>query len=252
MEAEKLMENWNGLKKIINDNFSDERKKGLESLYEFLEERMMYAPASGLEHYHNAFPGGYVDHVLRVCECANRICKQWEEMGATINFSNEELMFSALNHDLGKIGDLTEDYYKPNESEWHRKNQGKIYEGNKNIVHMPVPHRSLWMLQEFGVKVTQNEYIAIMTHDGIYDVGNETYLKTYLPERSLKTNLPIILHHADHMASRIEFDMWKSEQPSQADKKSFKKSSNNKTKTKISTSNKNINATKLFDDLFKE
>lgn len=252
MEAEKLAENWSKLTDLIEQNFSGERKENLKKLYEFLEDRMVYAPASGLEHYHNAFPGGYVDHVLRVCECAKRVKHNWEEMGATINFTDEELIFSALNHDLGKIGDLTEDYYVPNESEWHRKNQGKIYEGNKNIVHMPVPHRSLWMLQEFGVKVSQNEYISIMTHDGVYDSGNETYLKTYLPERNLKTNLPIILHHADHMASRIEYDMWKSEQPTQTKSTFKKKSPSNKTTTSVNTSNKNINAAKLFDDLFKE
>ena len=178
---------------------------------------------------------------------AQRLKRQWEEMGATINFTKEELMFSALNHDLGKLGDMDYEYYHVNESEWHIKNQGKIYEGSKEITHMPVPHRSLWMLQEFGIKVTQNEYIAIMSHDGIYDEGNATYLKTYLPERALKTNLPIILHHADHMASRIEYEKWKSTNPT---KKKFIKDNSYRTPKKITNSNKNINANKLFADLF--
>ena len=99
--------------------------------------------------------------------------------------------------------------YIPNPSEWHRKNQGKVYTNNPDIVHMSVPHRSLWLLQEFGIKVSQNEMIGILTHDGVYDEANTTYLKSYLPERSLRTNLPIIMHHADHMASRIEFENWK-------------------------------------------
>ena len=45
--------------------------------------------------------------------------------------------------------------------------------------------------------------------NNVYDEANTTYLKSYLPERSLRTNLPIIMHHADHMASRIEFENWK-------------------------------------------
>ena len=33
-------------------------------------------------------------------------------------------------------GDNENEYYVPNPSEWHRKNQGKIYDPNPNIQHM--------------------------------------------------------------------------------------------------------------------
>ena len=38
-----------------------------------------------------------------------------------------------MHHDLGKVGDMEQDYYVPNPSEWHRINQGKIYDFNKNL-----------------------------------------------------------------------------------------------------------------------
>ena len=48
--------------------------------------------------YHNAFPGGYVDHVLRVVQCALKVNKVWVDMGVdTSTYSVEELVFASLN-----------------------------------------------------------------------------------------------------------------------------------------------------------
>ena len=121
-----LLDNWAELQEIISTEFSGTRKDNLLAMYSFFEERMVIAPASGLEHYHNCFEGGYVDHVLRVIKCAKELHKSWNLMGAiSSDFTEEELMFSALNHDLGKIGDREFPYYIPNPSEWHRKNKVK-------------------------------------------------------------------------------------------------------------------------------
>jgi len=57
----------------------------------------MYAPASGMEHYHNAFPGGYVDHVIRVFQCAHKVYESWGDMGADMSgYTPEELSFAAI------------------------------------------------------------------------------------------------------------------------------------------------------------
>ena len=48
--------------------------------------------------------------------------------------------------------------------------------------------------------------VAIQTHDGLYDEANNKYLKAYMPEQKPRTSLPFILHQADLMASRIEFE----------------------------------------------
>jgi len=210
LTEEQITQNWSDLKSKISDNFTGDRLIGLNNLYDDLGEKMMLAPASGIEHFHNCFAGGYVDHVLRVMDCTERLYIQWQEMGADVSgYTKEELMFCALNHDLGKAGDKENEYYIPNPSEWHRKNQGKIYDPNPNIQNMTVPHRSIWLLQEYGIQFSQNEMIGILTHDGVYDSANDSYLKPWGKEKALWNNLPIILHHADHMASRIEYETWK-------------------------------------------
>ena len=247
LTEENLSANWNDLLKIINNNFKDERKTKLTNLYNTLQDRMMFAPASGTEHFHNCFIGGYVEHVLRVVKCSEHLYSLWREMKADMSgYTFEELIFSALNHDLGKIGDKIHDYYVPNQSEWHRKNQGKIYNINPEIQNMSVPHRSLWLLQEFDVKYSQNEMIAIMVHDGLYDEGNASYLKTWDKDRKLKNHMPLLLHQADHMASMIEYEMWKNGPTnliSKPQQKTWKKPT-----PKISSAKENAND--LFKDLF--
>jgi len=241
-----LLDNWAELQGIISTEFRGTRKDNLLAMYSFFEERMVIAPASGLEHYHNCFEGGYVDHVLRVIKCAKELHKSWNLMGAiSSDFTEEELMFSALNHDLGKIGDREFPYYIPNPSEWHRKNQGKIYDYHPKLRHMSVPDRSLFLLQDFGIPFTVNEAIAIRCHDGLYDQANEAYFKTYNPQKELQNHLPILLHHADHMASRIEHDTAKASRSS----KPSNLPRGNKKKTVSVASEK---ANDLFKDLFGE
>ena len=129
--AEQLQENWDKLIDIVETTFEGERKEKLLEMYEYFKDRAMFAPASGVVYYHNAIPGGYVDHILNITKCAKKIYKMWKKMGAhTDEYTEEDVIFCALHHDLGKLGDLTEDYYIPNESEWHRINQGKMYEYN--------------------------------------------------------------------------------------------------------------------------
>jgi hypothetical protein len=48
--------------------------------------------------------------------------------------------------------------------------------------------------------------ITIQTHDGLYDEANKKYLLTYMPETKPRTSLPYIVHQADLMAARIEFE----------------------------------------------
>ena len=209
LQAKQIEENWNSLIQLIEDNFSGERKENLLKMYNHLKDRMMFAPASSKEHFHNAFPGGYVEHVLNITRAVKSVYQTWKDHGAHINFTEEEMIFATLHHDLGKVGDDEMDYYIPNESEWHRKNQGKIYTPNPKLQYMNVSDRSLWLLQKFDVKLNQTEYIGLKLADGLYEDGNKQYYMSFTPDFELQTNLPHIIHQADMLASKTERDNWK-------------------------------------------
>ena len=208
LTPEQIENNWQDLIDLINTTFEGERLDKLIKMYDYFEERMCLAPASGKEHFHNAHPGGYVEHVLHIIELSKQIAGLWKRNGATIDFTMEELVFAALHHDLGKVGDLTEDYYVHNDSDWHRKNQGLMYKHNGKLHFMTVTDRGLFLLQHFGIPMTENEYLGLKLTDGLYEEANKNYYISYSKDRQLKTNIPYILHQADMMASKIEHDEW--------------------------------------------
>ena len=180
LEAEKIKSNWETYRDLVNQYFPT-RKDQLNEMYDAFEERMVMMPASSMAHFHNAFAGGYVDHVLRVIACAEKLYESWSEMGADMSgYTIEELRFAAMHHDLGKVGFPGEgnEVYQIETSDWH-------------------------------VKLSWTEYQAIKIHDGMYDDANKPYFVARSAQAKLKTNLPIVLHHADHLAAQIEFERWR-------------------------------------------
>jgi len=210
LTAEQIQKNWNTFIQVIETEFSGERLENLKKLYTENQDTLMFAPASGTEHYHNCFAGGYIDHVLRVYEFTKQVFQNWQDNGATINYTYEELVFAALHHDLGKLGfpGKGNETYHPNPSDWHRKNQGKIYTHNTNNPFHNVNDLTVWLLQHYGITTTWNEMITIKLTDGLYDDANKMYYISRSKEAKLKTNMPYILHQADSMAARIEYEMW--------------------------------------------
>ena len=209
LTPEQIQQNWNNLMRMIEIHFSGERLENMIKMYDYFEERMCMAPASGKEHFHNSYAGGYVEHVIHVTTSALKIKPIWEQSGASIDFTDEELVMAALHHDLGKVGDLAEDNYIPNDSEWHRKNQGLVYKHNPRLEFMTITDRALFLLQHFGIELTANEYIGLRLTDGLYEDANKIYYMNWSKDNALRTNIAYILHQADLMASRIEYDMWK-------------------------------------------
>jgi hypothetical protein len=180
------------------------RKTKLIDYYKSIELLLATAPASSNVNYHNCFAGGYVEHVNRVVQAALVLNNVWDRFGQEKNYTIEELVFSAINHDLGKLGTNEVPHYIPNSSEWHVKNQGKVYTVNPAESYMDVPTRSIFRLQQAGIEISENEYLSILLHDGLYSEANKPYLMAPTPETQLKTNLPHIIHQADLMASKIE------------------------------------------------
>jgi len=205
--AEQIQQNWLDLEETIKAYIEEPRRSKLLDFYQQYSERLMLMPAAHKKEYHNAFPGGYVDHVLRVVDCALKLNDIWVEMGVdTSTYTKEELVFAALNHDLGKMGDEENEAYIPQTDQWRRDKLGEDYMFNTKVPFASVPDRGLFLLQSHGISYTFNEMITIQTHDGLYDEANKKYLATYMPEQKPRTALPYIVHQADLMAARIEFE----------------------------------------------
>jgi hypothetical protein len=165
---------------------------------------LMVSPASGNVGYHNAYEGGYIDHIFNVCKNALKMKDLFIAQGGTQDFTDEELIFCALHHDLGKLGTKNHLHYIPNDSDWHVKNRGDVFMKNPANQYMTLTDRTFFTLQDYGIKINENEYFGIKLTDGMYDEDNQKYLKTFNKDNVQKSAIARIMHWADHMSTVIE------------------------------------------------
>lgn len=156
-----------------------------DELMAFLGEEFIKAPASSMADYHNAFEGGLIDHLLRVANYAVRINNSLPE---NERVDQTSLLKVCFLHGIGKAK-----LYKPCTSEWHRKNQGKMYEFNNDLVSMRVSERSLYYALSHGIKFTEEEFSAVIFFDKTEDRMSE-YHNSMLGELLKMGNILAIKH----------------------------------------------------------
>jgi hypothetical protein len=189
-QLKKIATNFDLFRKLCQTKLGD-RSGVVLSMLDKIGTRLAMTPASSRTQYHAAWAGGLVEHSLNVCKLALKLN---EVYGGKC--SQESLVISSLFHDLGKVGDLEQDLYLDQDSDWHRE-RGEVYKLNYDIQKMPTSHRSVYLLQAFGIRLSEDEWIAIMLNDGQYFEGN-SYYSMHEP------TLALIVHHADRMACDSE------------------------------------------------
>lgn len=206
-----LDENYQYFIEFLKQSFSGERLEKLLKLYE--EDaygiRLATAPASGKVHFHYAHTGGYLQHIMNVERASRATAKVYAMMGGTIDFTEEERIFSALHHDLGKLGNENGEYYVPNTDQWSITKQGKMFNHNPKTQFWNVTDNALYVLQHNSILVTWKETLAIKLSDGMYDDANAFYYKGFNPDQALRTSLPYIIHSGDFLSAHAETDQWR-------------------------------------------
>ena len=258
LTAEQIQENWDEFISYIETYISEPRRSYLKTFYEKYAERIMLMPAAHKKEYHNAFPGGYIEHVNRVIRAALDFDQIWTKYNVHKNWTTEELVFSAMNHDLGKMGDEKNEAYIPQTDQWRKDKLGEDYKFNDALEFMSVPDRGLYLLNQHGISYTKNEMLAIKLHDGLYDEANKPYLMSWMPETKPRTALIYILHQADLMAARIEFEHeWMPKltgnvAPQKKDSTLPKTEKKAPTKTKALSNIKSASLKNAMNDFFKD
>lgn len=175
-------------------------KAGLMKILETMGERLFEAPASNKLEYHNCFSGGLVDHSLRVYRNLRLLRDSFAP-----EISDDSIILVSLFHDLGKVGSVDEPYFIPQTSAWHKEKLGMYYEHNTKIGYLGTAQRSLRLFDQFNVPTTEDEYKAVLIHDGQYIPENKPYAHK-------EGMLGLLLHQADMLACKMEHDKWESAQ----------------------------------------
>lgn len=213
LTEDEINKNFETFINFIKENFSGDRLEKLLALYEEDDYglRAATAPASGKVHFHYAHTGGYLQHIANVEKASKGAAKLFEMMGGTIDFTEEERIFTALHHDLGKLGNENGEYYVPQTEAWANK-RGEVFKHNPKTQFWGVTDNALYVLQKYQIVVTWKETLGIKLSDGMYDEGSQSYLKTYNPDQCLRTNLPYVIHTGDFLSCHAEYDQWKKKQ----------------------------------------
>lgn len=149
--------------------------------------RLLECPASSK--YHGAYPGGLIDHTIEVAKIAVRLNILSEKC------SNERIVFCAIVHDLGKLGDSEQFLYMINPDESKRETEPYVI--NKQLVDMPHELRTLyWLDRHFRISLDPVEYQAIFFHAGMYNPAFKAVRRV--------DPLTHILHQADMIASQVK------------------------------------------------
>ena len=181
------------------------RRPGIMDLLNHMDEIGFFtAPASGGNHL--CCEGGLVVHTANVMKMAEKLGKALLGPEEFKNQRNSIRIISGL-HDLGKAGAWNKVYYAENmikdgrptkaqPEQRYKRSDVKPFEVNRGLVHIDHPMLSV-KEADLYIELTEEEYFAILYHDGMYG-SLAYYLKGH--ERPLQT----LLHFADYWSAQFE------------------------------------------------
>ena len=209
LSTEEVNINFEEMMELINKYIPEPRLGKIMKLINEMLENIVTAPASSFKKFHASFSGGFIHHTLNVMKNAIKVDKLYTDSGFGKRlYTMEELIFSALCHDLYKIGFLPKDggsKYTPNTNVWKQKNYGQMYEfSSKGLNSLPPEEATMFLLSKYDIKCSKNEVIGIKCANGKFSKHWDDFFPDYSPMLAQETNLHIVIHQADFMSSIIE------------------------------------------------
>jgi len=128
-----------------------------QDLLDFLGEEYFIAPSSLSLDMFGCYPGG----LLNVCFKAAKFAIKTNDILPDNMKQNPTSILKCVF--LSQIGKSF--LFKPNPSEWHRKNLGKMYEFTDSEVSMKSNERSIHYILKFGIQLSEEEFQTILNSD---------------------------------------------------------------------------------------
>lgn len=203
LTPEEIEQNWKRFVDLCGK--TGPRSEALNAMLNELDERLCLCPASAKTDYHGAFPGGLVDHSLRVLNNLVALNKSFDW-----KLNKDSMIIAALFHDIGKVGmpgkGAENDFYIDQTDQWRRDKLGEVYRYNDKLQYMGTPDRSVFIMQHYGIQLTADEWLAIKLNDGFVYEPNKPYCIKIAP-------LVYGVQTADYVSTMIEknVDYWPSD-----------------------------------------
>ena len=179
----------NEIRTKIEDLLRSTERAGVEFMITYLGESGFYeAPCSA--QYHLACEGGLARHSFNVYQIMEHL---WTALRPDVAL--ESIIITSILHDVGKVGQFDKPGYVENILKSGKRSDKKPYMVNSELLNVPHEIRSLSLIGN-RMNLTEEEYFAILYHNGLY--GPLKYEIT-----GKETPLYLLLHFADMWASRV-------------------------------------------------
>lgn len=188
-----IVENVDRINNLIDLHISEPNKTAIKTVLDGeVGELFFTSPASSKTKYHLAVPGGLAQHCLNVYDAFVKL-----NAAFSCGFSDENMFLCSLLHDFGKIctPDMKSPHYKVQESEWHRA-RGEPYVSDYSKGYFTNRDRTSFLLQSIGVKLTCEQFHAILIADGWFGAQNASY-------NNENPKFSLFMHFADFIAAAV-------------------------------------------------
>jgi 23S rRNA maturation-related 3'-5' exoribonuclease YhaM len=166
-------------------------RPGIDTLIEHMEEIGYFtSPCSG--GFHLCKEGGLAEHSLNVYNFMNEI---WTGNKYRQNITQNEVIISALLHDLGKASYRNKPNYVPNILKSGKVSESKPFETNTDRLYIAHEIVSLQIASKY-IELTEEEEFAILYHNGLYVASGRDINGKERPLQQL-------LHFSDMWCSRF-------------------------------------------------
>lgn len=171
MDTEKLLDNFQKYAGLLKKYYPEE---GTDKFLEEFGVRLTTAPR-GMTEEEGGAPGELINFLLKTTLIASDHSKTIETRMGENSVDRKSVTRVCLVHELGKLGSKEEDLFVTQESQWHREKLGQNFKYNEKCQKMSTGHRTLCLLQEYGMTVTPDEWISILTSQGMQYPENAFY-----------------------------------------------------------------------------
>jgi hypothetical protein len=165
----------------------------VDAFVEDYGERLVLCPA-GLTVNDGGHPGALVDRCIRMAQTVKKIVQ-----GAELPVNVTSAVRVALIADLGLLGDPGDgnELYVMQDSDWHRDKLGQRYKYNEVCSRVSPSHRTLFILQSYGMQLKLDELVAVVTSGGLHLPENAFY-------GNKKNDLIDVIQLARHIVTKVE------------------------------------------------
>ncbi len=165
LTSEQIVENYSNLIENIKSSTESYVSSPLLDLLSKIEDRLAVAPIGLKRDELGAYPGALVEEMISLRE----------QISTFDDVRSESIVLTASVYGLCRMGDLTHDLYLQETDSWRRDKLGSHYKFSEEISRMSPTHRTLWLLQDAGAPLTQDEWLTIQTSSGLHLPENSFY-----------------------------------------------------------------------------